>query len=279
MPRISGPQRVMFSRRLGKDWRDLATYLEIPDSAQGFSEGAEGQDILTLLEQRGRIDEVVDALNGIGRSELAEILQPPPDLETVIPNWPGRPYPGLCAFSSEEAPIFCGRDRHAHELVERLKDPNHRFAAVVGASGSGKSSVVAAGVLPRLQQGAIPGSTNWIVLELTPGGPGHDPFHALSIRLEPWLRHQRLRARDIDRKLRVSGGLSELVQHALGHRDHAELVLFIDQFEELFTLCDESYRQPFINMLFQAASIPRLRLIVTGAFPSFRSGFEQSQVR
>ncbi|ETW99001.1 MAG: hypothetical protein ETSY1_16630 [Candidatus Entotheonella factor] len=267
MQRISGPQRVMFSRRLGHDWRDLATYLEIPDYEQGFAEGAEGQDILTWLEQRGRLHEVLAALNDIGRSELAEILQvqspPSPGPDAVTPSWPGRPYPGLCAFSSEEAPIFCGRDRHADALVERLKDPQHRFVAVVGASGSGKSSVVAAGVLPRLQQGAIPGCANWIVLEFTPGGPANDPFHALSIHLEPWLRHQRLRARDIDQKLRVSGGLSELVQQALGHREHAELVLFIDQFEELFTLCDESCRQPFINMLFQAASISRLRIIIT----------------
>jgi len=238
-------------------------YLDIPNRESGrFEIGAQGQDILTWLEQRERLDALPEALEIIDRSDLAVIFQPPPDLEPATPRWPGSPYPGLAAFLSKEAPIFCGRDRHANALVERLKDPGHRFVAVVGASGSGKSSVVAAGVLPRLQQGAIPGSEDWIVLEFTPGGPGNDPFHALPVQLEPLLRHQRLRARDIDQKLRT-GGLSALVQQALDRRDHAELVFFIDQFEELFTLCDESYRRPFIHMLSQAASTPRLRVVVT----------------
>jgi hypothetical protein len=133
---------------------------------------------------------------------------------------------------------------------------------LVGASGSGKSSVVAAGVLPRLQQGVISGSPDWIVLEFTPGGPSRDPFHRLSFKLEERLRHQRWRGDDIDQKLRM-GGVSELAQLALDRRDNAELVFFIDQFEELFTLCDESYKRPFIHMLSQAALTPRLRIIVT----------------
>ena len=263
MINISGPQKALFAKRLGDSWQILATCLDIPDhESQGFKTGIEGLHILTWLEDRKRLNKLPEALDIIDRGDLAVIFQPPPDLEPTTPRWPGSPYPGLCAFSSEEAPIFYGRDRHANELVDRLKDPSHRFVAVVGASGSGKSSVVAAGVLPRLQQGAIPGSEDWIVLEFTPGGPGNDPFYALPVKLEPLLQHQRLRARDIDQKLRT-GGLPELAQHALDRRDNAELVFFIDQFEELFTLCDESYRRPFIHMLSQAASTPRLRIIVT----------------
>lgn len=210
---ISGPQKVLFAKRLGDSWQMLATCLDIPDrESQRFATGAEGLDVLTWLEQHGRLEKLPEALEIIDRGDLAVIFQPPPDLEPTTPRWPGSPYPGLCAFSSEEALIFCGRDRHANELVERLKDPSHRFIAVVGASGSGKSSVVAAGVLPRLHQGAIPGSQDWIVLEFTPGGPGNDPFHALPVELEPLLRHQRLRARDIDQKKFVpSGGARRLV--------------------------------------------------------------------
>jgi hypothetical protein len=188
MRHLSGRQRVLFSRRLGDSWQELATCLDIPDhESQRFEAGAEGRDILTWLEQRERLDALPEALAIIDRGDLAVIFQPSPDLEPTTPRWPGSPYPGLSSFSFEEAPIFCGRDRHATELVDRLKDPSHRFVAVVGASGSGKSSVVAAGVLPRLQQGAIPGSQDWIVLEFTPGGPGHDPFHALPVKLEPLL--------------------------------------------------------------------------------------------
>ncbi len=264
MPPISGKQRVLFSRRLGSSWQELATYLDIPDhEVQRFETGAEGRDILTWLEQRNRIDALPEALYDIDRDDLAVILQPPPELDSTASSWPGSPYPGLLAFSSKEAPIFCGRDRQAEELVDRLKDSSHRFIAVVGASGSGKSSVVAAGVLPRLRQGAIPGSQDWEVLEFKPAEFGDNPFQSISFMLTPLLRQQGLRARDIERKLRASGGLSELVQHALDRRDHAELVFFIDQFEELFTLCDESYRRPFIHMLSQSASTPHLRIIVT----------------
>jgi hypothetical protein len=71
-----------------------------------------------------------------------------------------------------------------------------------------------------------------------------------------------LRARDIDQKLRT-GGLPELARQVLDRRNNAELVFFIDQFEELFTLCDASHRRPFIHMLSQAALTPRLRIIIT----------------
>jgi len=172
MTRITGKQKVTFSRRLGDSWLELATYLDIPDhEVQRFKKGSEGRDILTWLEQRDRVDELPEALNIIDRNDLVVILQPPPALDPTTPRWPGSPYPGLLAFASEEAPIFCGRDRQADELVDRFRDSGQRFIAVVGDSGSGKSSVVAAGVLPRLQRGAIPGSQDWIVLEFTLAEP------------------------------------------------------------------------------------------------------------
>ncbi len=264
MPSLSGKQKVLFSRRLGDSWEELVTYLDIPDyDVKRFDKGIAGREILTWLEQRERLDELSEALEVIDRSDLAVILLPPPDLDPTMSRWEGSPYPGLLAFSSDKAPIFYGRDRQAEELVDRLRDPNHRFVAVVGASGSGKSSVVAAGVLPRLQEGALPGSEDWVVLEFKPGEFGDNPFQALLAMLTPLLRQRGWRAPDIDQKLRSRNGLAELVEHALDRRDHAELVWFIDQFEELFTLCDEQYRRPFIHMLSQAASTPRLRIIVT----------------
>jgi hypothetical protein len=151
MTRITGKQKVTFSQRLGdSSWRELATYLDIPNhEVQWFTKGSEGRDILTWLEQRNRVDELPEALNIIDRNDLAMILQPPPDFDPTTPRWPGSPYPGLLAFSSEQAPIFCGRDRQVDELVDWLRDPGQRFIAVVGDSGSGKSSVVAAGVLGK----------------------------------------------------------------------------------------------------------------------------------
>ncbi len=153
MPLDSGKQKVIFCRRLGNSWRDLALCLDIPIYDQeGFAAGDEGRDILTWLEIRDRSDELPEALDFIGRGELAVLLKPPSESTSTVPRWTRSPYPGLLAFPPEYALVFCGRDRHTNELVERLNDPQHRFTAVVGASGSGKSSVVAAGVLPRLQQ-------------------------------------------------------------------------------------------------------------------------------
>jgi energy-coupling factor transporter ATP-binding protein EcfA2 len=73
--------------------------------------------------------------------------------------------------------------RETDALIARLRDRNQRFLAVVGASGSGKSSLVRAGLLPRLQQGAIEGSQYWCVLTLTPGAAGGNPFLALAFEL------------------------------------------------------------------------------------------------
>ena len=96
------------------------------------------------------------------------------------PTWADPPYPGLRAFTSDEAPIFFGRGREVDALLVRLRDPAQHFLAVVGASGTGKSSLVHAGLLPRTRGGAIEGSRHWPVLTFTPGAMGDDPFLALA---------------------------------------------------------------------------------------------------
>src|SRR3954462_5836520 len=79
------------------------------------------------------------------------------------PVWTGSPYPGLRAFTPDEGPIFFGRGREIDALITRLRDPAQRFLAVVGASGIGKSSLIRAGLIPLLQDGAIEGSHYWHV--------------------------------------------------------------------------------------------------------------------
>src|SRR5262245_18375746 len=70
----------------------------------------------------------------------------------AAPLWRGSPFPGLRAFTTDDAPIFFGRGRETDALVTRVSETG--FVAVVGASGSGKSSLVAAGLIPRLAGGA-----------------------------------------------------------------------------------------------------------------------------
>jgi len=87
---------------------------------------------------------------------------PPPPVETEIaPLWVGSPFPGLRAFTPQDEPIYFGRGAETDTLIERLRV--QRLVAVVGASGSGKSSLVGAGLIPRLMANSIEGSKDWLL--------------------------------------------------------------------------------------------------------------------
>src|SRR5271166_7135237 len=88
----------------------------------------------------------------------------------------GRIYPGLRPFDVEDALLFFGREEQTDELLRRLDDT--RFLAVVGLSGSGKSSLVRAGLLPALRRGHLSGAgSRWRVSVMRPGS---DPLGALT---------------------------------------------------------------------------------------------------
>ena len=137
---------------------------------------------------------------------------------------------------------------------------------MLGASGSGKSSLVAAGLIPQLQANAIAGSQDWPWLEFTPGGAEGDPYPILAARLEPLLQSQGWRGPEILKTLRAEHGygLSELAEQVLANRpSQTELLLFVDQFEELFTLTREALRQPFVQLLTTTARSSRVRVVAT----------------
>jgi hypothetical protein len=108
----------------------------------------------------------------------------------AVTSWAGSPHPGLRPFTNEESTIFFGRGREVDGLIARLRDPSRRFLAVVGASGSGKSSLIRAGLLPRLADGAIEGSEDWRVVSFTLGAVGGDPFLAMAAGLSTMLPAQ-----------------------------------------------------------------------------------------
>ena len=86
------------------------------------------------------------------------------------------PYPGLRPFQFEEGEVFFGRAEHIDQMLAKLEE--HRFLAVVGASGSGKSSLVRAGLLPAVVDGFLSDSgTNWRLIQMRPGS---DPFARLA---------------------------------------------------------------------------------------------------
>ncbi|MBZ0283975.1 MAG: DUF4062 domain-containing protein [Anaerolineae bacterium] len=183
--------------------------------------------------------------------------------ETAIKNstpWAGSPFPGLRAFTPDDAPIFFGRGRETDALVRRVA--KNRFVAVVGASGSGKSSLVGAGLMVQLAANATDGSKDWISLRITPGEVSDNPFMALAVKLAPLLKRV---PRDLAAALETNPDfISGIAQSALiGKPEWAELLLFIDQFEELFTLVNKQYLSPFIEMLSTIAQSSRIRVVMT----------------
>ena len=147
--------------------------------------GQEGPP-LTLLE---RIDDpmasIIDqALTPSGFAtvrEFVDALRHSGSGDTTagdVPAGAANPYRGLHAFDEVDHEVFFGRERLVERLVSRLGSPGSRgrFIAVVGPSGSGKSSLVRAGLIPALRAGAVPDSENWFVATMT---PGVRPFESL----------------------------------------------------------------------------------------------------
>ena len=158
------------------------------------------------------------------------------------------PFKGLAAFQPEDAEFFFGREGLVAGLVARLAEAP--LLGVVGPSGSGKSSVVRAGLLPALWKGALPGSRYWKTVVMTPGS---HPIEELAVRI-PAL--EGLAAVSLARDLREDPrALRVAVQRVLRDGvDDARLVLVVDQFEEVFTLCqDEAERRCFIEALLETA--------------------------
>ena len=96
-----------------------------------------------------------------------------------------NPYKGLRAFQQADSDDFFGREQLTEQLAARLteQDEYHRFLAVVGPSGSGKSSVVRAGLIPAPRRGLLPGSKDWFVVEMIPGPRPLDELAAALTRV------------------------------------------------------------------------------------------------
>ncbi|HKM52727.1 MAG TPA: toll/interleukin-1 receptor domain-containing protein, partial [Isosphaeraceae bacterium] len=197
------------------------------------------------------------------------------------------PYRGLAAFQPEDAKFFFGRENLTGWLVSALRREVHapqgvRFLAVLGPSGSGKSSVVLAGLVPRLLKGGIEGSERWPVSILR---PGDDPLQALTEQVVPVLRRVRndstvsefKEQQELLDSLRAEGddAFNQLNRYAgLKFSDEPEgrrLLIVVDQFEEVFTYRPqdglsrqrfERAREVFLASLLRAAAALNGRVAV-----------------
>lgn len=150
------------------------------------------------------------------------------------------PYKGLAAYQPQDAHFFFGREALIDELIRRIQ--LHRALVVGGPSGSGKSSLVRAGLIPALKAGALMGSETWRITLFT---PGRDPLTELHYRLTSSLPLD-----ESTMKLEDLVSNPSLARH-LGSVDDSDtpLLLCIDQFEEIFTLATEVQRKQFIAAL------------------------------
>jgi WD40 repeat protein/transcriptional regulator with XRE-family HTH domain len=206
------------------------------------------------------------------RERAGETEQPPqpldagPDQPTdsaTAPTEIRNPYKGLRPFSENDASDFFGREALTQHLLGRMAEDSEmaRFLAVVGPSGSGKSSVVRAGVVPAVRQGSLPGAMKWTILDMIPGMYPFEEMEAtlLRVAVNP-------PASLLPQLVEDERGMLRAIKRVLPADPDASLLLVVDQFEEVFTLVeDEAVRKRFLDGLYVAATDPRspLHVVVT----------------
>ncbi|MBK7996801.1 MAG: serine/threonine-protein kinase PknK [Blastocatellia bacterium] len=159
------------------------------------------------------------------------------------------PYPGLTTFKSENANLFYGREREIESVLNRLKITP--FLAIVGPSGTGKSSFVQAGIIPNLGK-------NWLTVTLR---PSVTPIANLLAKLDK----QEFNINKFNHLKNDEKFLSYVLQDVAKNK-HASILLVVDQFEELFTLCsDKDEQQLYAKYLSNAAYSEEepIRIIIT----------------
>ncbi len=180
--------------------------------------------------------------------------------------WPllAQPYRGLSAFREEDEGDFFGRAKFGESLLERVRAEN--IVLIFGASGSGKSSVLFAGLLPRIRK------LGWHIAHFRPGAR---PLHALAHAIAPFLEPNgspavRIKCAREWASLLAGDAMAIHDVAAAINKDQLDqpLLLIADQFEELFTLCsDEAERTAFANVIREVGSGQRestaLRLVAT----------------
>jgi WD40 repeat protein/DNA-binding SARP family transcriptional activator len=188
-------------------------------------------NVVELQQLRAVMGGAEATADGPGRSEPAAVL---------------CPYKGLACFERADRELFFGRERLAAELVTHLVAPG--LLGVVGPSGSGKSSVVRAGLLPALTDGVLPNSAHWTQVLMR---PGQHPLGELS-RAAQGAGPQ---GTDAIQAVGREGGAADQPIRALADADGGgRLVLVVDQFEEVFTSChDQRERAAFLAALTAAA--------------------------
>jgi WD40 repeat protein/serine/threonine protein kinase len=235
---------------------DLARYADVPGDLARLV----GRCLAKDARDRPSASEVADGLRAMLRPELGV-------------SGTESPFPGLLSYTERDAALFFGRATEIAAFVERMR--TQPILAVVGMSGAGKSSFVQAGVLPRLREQA-----RWVALALRPGSR---PFEALAGGLrrreasslrgeasppeaEPLPAPDSEAMHALADELRRAPGRLGIELRAIADRQGAQLLLFVDQIEELWTLgAEPDTRRGFLRALCMAADDPLdpVRVVLT----------------
>ncbi|GAB1543689.1 hypothetical protein NUACC21_63650 [Scytonema sp. NUACC21] len=247
-------------------WREV-----VPDKiAQKFlqyflSSFSQGESLFNSVRQaRDKLTELADdrdiakQLPGVSWLPIIcrNTTETPPswqDLGGLSGELPESPYQGLSAFRQENADFFFGREKFIASLVQAAN--SNPLVAVIGASGSGKSSVVFAGLIPRLQAAGN--------VEIISFRPGKNPFDALAVAFSKYYQQGQAEVLgetansiaepecDVKRQHNETV-LCNLIKNFVNFSQHHHLVLVADQFEELYTLTPEDERYSFLDALLLA---------------------------
>lgn len=252
----------------------------------GEGRSVKARELVYYLDRQQRIPELVKRLEEVRPTVQWPVFYP-------VDDGAKAPFKGMDFFDEKDADLFFGREQLTAQLVGYLRE--HRFLAVIGASGSGKSSVVRAGMIRTLRHGkqlegrVLPpkDSENWSILTIT---PSNNPVEELALALTRDLPTASETSAIKEELAADTGNLNLYARKLLQRQNHSQLLLVVDQFEELFTLCeDELIRRAFVENLLRATISESGRMYVVivlradfyaqcDQYPILREAVSQNQI-
>jgi RsiW-degrading membrane proteinase PrsW (M82 family) len=242
---------------------DIDLYDRIRDNVSGLTSIL--KDMNTLTPEMHRNSDFSEIYTGIERRTGGISNESKPESGK-------SPYMGLQYFDTSDADLFYGREVLAHELTERLSKES--FLAIVGASGSGKSSVARAGLIPKWKA-----STSGLVHVIT---PNTHPLESLSTSLTRDSESVTATSTLMDDMIKDTRSLRLFVHKLLSSSGQTNLLLIVDQFEEIFTLCkDRDQRKAFIENLLSLVDDGKsgTRVVITLRADFYHHCFEYEGLR
>lgn len=261
-PDLPEAVNVVIQRATAKD--PDSRYTHSVDLAFAFRQALQGKVRRTNISAEDMTPDpgmtnIIQALVETGGLSMSMGVAPSTDTGLLLPEI-NNPYRGLRAFEEADAAQFFGREKTIERLLAHFAATSPwRLLALVGPSGSGKSSVVRAGVIPNLRRNAIPGSRNWYIQEFFPGVRPFEELEASLLRIAINPPDSLLQQLQEDER-----GILRAVKRVVP--EDSILLLLIDQGEELFTLTEnEAMCNRFLEGLYTALADPRtpLRVIMT----------------